>query len=166
MLAATLLPASNSAHRLRKYGFTQADATIHGGEAEVSYNQHGDGLSLRGFADTSRGRLDDAGSLPLQPATRFGVDAGHRQGPWRSGVSVLRAQRQDRLAAFETTATPGYTQVNANLSYTQHVGDAELTWFALAKNLLNQDIRMSTSVLKDVSPLPGRSLVVGVRTRF
>ena len=79
-----------------------------------------------------------------------------------TNVRILRAQRQDRLAAFETAATPGYNLVNANLSYTQHVGDADLTWFALAKNLLNQDIRMSTSVLKDVAPLPGRSLMVGL----
>ena len=52
--------------------------------------------------------------------------------------------------------------VNANLSYTRHMGDADLTWFALAKSLLNQDIRMSTSVPKDVAPLPGRSLMVGL----
>ena len=62
-----------------------------------------------------RGRLEDGGNLPLQPATRFGIDAGYRQGPWRSGLSVVRAQRQDRLAAFETAATPGYTLTDAHL---------------------------------------------------
>jgi hypothetical protein len=29
------------------------------------------------------------------------------------------------------------------------------------ENLLNEDIRLSTSRLKDMAPLPGRSLVVG-----
>lgn len=146
--------------------WSQADATIRGAEMEVSYNLRGEGLSLRGFADTSRGRLDGAGSLPLQPATRFGIDADFKQGPWRTGVGLLRAQTQERLAAFETTRTPGYTQLDAHLSYTRRVGSMQLTGFVLAKNLLNQDIRLSTSVLKDVAPLPGRSLIVGVRTRF
>jgi iron complex outermembrane receptor protein len=146
--------------------YQQADAGIHGAEAELSYNQHGEGLSLRGFADTSRGKLEQGGSLPLQPATRIGADAGYRSGPLRAGLSVVRAQRQDRLASFEQHATPGYTQLSANLSYTEHMGKFDLTWFLIARNLLNEDIRLSTSVLKDVSPLPGRNFLFGVRTKF
>jgi iron complex outermembrane receptor protein len=145
--------------------YTQGDATLRGAEAEISYNQRGEGISLRGFADTSRGTFDGAGSLPLQPATRFGLDTGYRQGAWRGGVSVMRALRQDRLAAAETT-TPAYTQLDANLSWTHRYNGQQVTWFLLAKNLLNQDIRYATSVLKDVAPQPGRSFVVGVRTRF
>jgi len=150
---------------LRERVFGQADAVIRGAEAEVSYNLRGQGLSWRGFADTSRGSLNDGGSLPLQPATRFGADIGFKQGPWRTGASVIHAQSQDRLAASETP-TPSYTQLDANLSYTQRVGSNDVTWFMLAKNLLNEDIRLSTSVLKDVAPLPGRNFIVGLRTRF
>ncbi|MBC7700069.1 TonB-dependent receptor [Aquabacterium sp.] len=145
--------------------FGQADAVIRGVEAEVSYNLRGPGLSLRGFTDTSRGSLNDGGSLPLQPAIRVGADIGFRQGPWRTGASVIHAQSQDRLAASET-ATPSYTQLDANLAYVQRIGSNEVTWFLLAKNLLNEDIRLSTSVLKDVAPLPGRNFIVGVRTQF
>ncbi len=150
---------------LRERVFGQADAVIRGAEAEVSYNLRGQGLSWRGFADTSRGSLNDGGSLPLQPATRFGADIGFKQGPWRTGASVIHAQSQDRLAVSETP-TPSYTQLDANLSYTQRVGSNDVTWFMLAKNLLNEDIRLSTSVLKDVAPLPGRNFIVGLRTRF
>lgn len=150
---------------LRERVFGQADAVIRGVEAEVSYNQRGQGLSWRGFADTSRGSLKEGGSLPLQPATRFGADIGYRQGPWRTGASVIHAQSQDRLAASETP-TPSYTQLDANLAYVQRVGNNDVTWFLLAKNLLNEDIRLSTSVLKDVAPLPGRNFIVGVRSQF
>ena len=146
--------------------WSQANATIRGAEAEISYNLRGPGLSLRGFADTSRGTLDEAGNLPLQPAMRFGVEAGYRRGSWRSGLSAMRAQAQDRLASFETTVTPAYTQLDANLSYTQRYRANDVTWFAIAKNLLNQDIRIATSVLKDLAPQPGRNLIVGVRTSF
>ncbi|MFJ3047441.1 TonB-dependent receptor [Herbaspirillum chlorophenolicum] len=146
--------------------WSQGDATIRGAEAEVTYNWNGDGFSARAFADTSRGTLDDQGSLPLQPATRYGLEFGYKTGPWASGVKVLRAQKQDRLASFETYETPAYTQLDANLSYTQKWNGVKLTWFALARNLLNQDIRLSTSVLKESVPLGGRNLIVGVRTSF
>jgi len=146
--------------------WSQGDATIHGAEVEVSYNLNDEGFSVRGFADTSRGKLDNQGNLPLQPATRYGVDLGWRQGPWASGVRVLRALKQDRLASFESSQTPSYTQLDANLSYTQKLQTMRVTWFALVKNLLNQDIRYSTAVLKDTVPQAGRNLIVGVRTQF
>jgi iron complex outermembrane receptor protein len=70
------------------------------------------------------------------------------------------------LASFEATPTGSYNQLNANVSYTQKLKDVDLTWFLLAKNLLNDEIRVSTSLLKDVSPLAGRSFVFGVRAKF
>ncbi len=146
--------------------FRQGDATIRGAEAEIAYNPRGAGWSGRVFADTSRGTLENAGNLPLQPASRAGVDVNYRQGPWRGSMTVLRALRQDRLAVFETSATPAYTQLDASVAYTQSLGRYDVTWFLIGRNLLNQDIRYSTSVLKDEVPQPGRNLIVGVRTAF
>lgn len=146
--------------------WSQAKAVIRGAELEASYNLRGEGLSLRGFADTSRGKLENAGNLPLQPATRFGIEAGYRQGPWRSGLSLVRALRQDRLAVFETSATPAYTLADAHLSFTTRSADVQWTWFALVKNLLDRDVRLATSVLRESAPQPGRSLILGVRTVF
>lgn len=146
--------------------FRQGDATIRGAEAEIAYNPHGSGWSGRLFADTSRGTLENAGNLPLQPASRAGVDVNYRQGPWRGSATLLRALRQDRLASFETSATPAYTQLDASVAYTQNLGRYDVTWFMIGKNLLNQDIRYSTSVLKNEVPQPGRNLMVGVRTMF
>ena len=156
----------NPGTELRRRQFRQANATIRGAEAELSYNLGHDGISWHSFVDRSRGVLDGAGSLPLQPATRIGGDIGYREGPWRAGVSVLHALKQDRLASYETTPTDAYTQLDLNVSYTQRVGNNDVTYFALLKNALNEDIRFSTSVLKDVVPLPGRNLVMGVRLRF
>jgi len=42
----------------------------------------------------------------------------------------------------------------------------DLTYFISAKNLLNEDIRLSTSLLKDIAPLPGRNITFGVRAKF
>ena len=156
----------NPGGELRERIFEQAKATIKGAEAEITYNAQGSGWSGRLFADTSKGKLDGAGSLPLQPATRVGASVGYREGAWRGGLSLVHANGQDRLASFETTPTDSYNQLNANFSYTQRLGSQDLTWFVLAKNLLNEDIRMSTSVLKDIAPLPGRNIVLGVRAKF
>lgn len=156
----------NPGDELHQRIFRQADASIRGAEAEMTYNAIGKGWSGRLFADTSRGKLDAGGNLPLQPASRVGAEIGYKQGQLRSNLSVVRSMRQDRLASFEASQTPGYTQVNASLSYTQRFGNHDVTWFMLAKNLLDEDIRLSTSVLKDISPLPGRNFVFGARAKF
>lgn len=144
----------------------QAKATIRGGEAEISYNQFGEGFSIRGFADTSRGTLEARGSLPLQPANRVGADIGYRSGAWRNTISVLHAQKQDRLAASETFVTPSFTKVDLNVTYTHPYMNTQVTWFAQIKNLLNQDIRLATSVLRETVPQPMRGLIAGVRVNF
>jgi iron complex outermembrane receptor protein len=153
-------------NQFRQRLFGQAPAHIQGAEAELTWNQSGMGWNGRLFADGSRGKLDAGDNLPLQPADRIGASLGYRQADWRAGLSWTHARGQDRLAGFETTPTPAYNLVDANLSYTQKLAQTDLTWFLLAKNLLNQDIRMSTSLLKDISPLPGRNLVFGVRAKF
>lgn len=144
----------------------QAKATIRGGEAEISYNQFGEGFSIRGFADTSRGSLSARGSLPLQPANRIGADLGYRSGPWRNTISVLHAQKQDRLAVSETYVTPSFTKVDLNVTYTHPYMNTQVTWFAQVKNLLNQDIRLATSVLKETVPQPMRGFIAGMRVNF
>jgi iron complex outermembrane receptor protein len=145
--------------------FIQADATLKGAEADVTYNWRQPGFSFRGFTDTTHGTLDAGGSLPLQAATRVGVEGAHATGPWRTGVSLIHAWRQTRLAAFEVAPTPGYNQLDASLSYRQNWAGSDLTWFLQGRNLLNQDIRYSTTVetLRVYGPQPGRSVVVGAR---
>lgn len=144
----------------------QASATIRGGEAEIAYNQFGEGFSIRGFADTSHGKLKQRGNLPLQAANRIGLDLGYRSGAWRNTVSVLHAQKQDRLASSEAFVTPSFTKVDVNFTYTHSYRNAQLTWFAQVKNLLNQDIRLATSVLKETVPQPMRGFICGVRANF
>jgi len=146
--------------------FSQAAATIHGGEAEISYNEHGDGFSYRAYADTSKGTLDNLGSLPLQPANRIGLEIGYRHAGWRNSLNIVNAQKQDRLASFEKFVTPGYTKVDLNITYSHPYANTELTWFLQGKNLFNQDIRLATSLLKETVPQPGRGVVAGVRATF
>lgn len=145
--------------------WTQADATLYGVEAEASYNWQGDGFSMRVFADMVRGRLDGGENLPLQPAARQGLSVGYKEGAVRGLMTLINASAQNRIASHETT-TPSYTQLDTSLNYTQRYGSTDVVWFVLGRNLLNDTIRLSTSLLKDTVPLAGRSVVLGVRTRF
>ena len=149
--------------------FTQADATLRGAEAELSYNYYDPGWFGRIFADTTRGTLDNLGNLPLQPTTRKGLSFGYQDAQWRSSLSVLHADRHTRIASnsiSEETPTSAYTRVDASINYVQRYGTTDVTWFLLARNLLNEEIRLSTSLLKDYVPQPGRNFIVGLRTRF
>jgi iron complex outermembrane receptor protein len=149
--------------------FQQADATLRGYEVDISYKLYEHGWYGRAFADSSRGTLDQLGNLPLQPANRIGLTVGYQDEHWRSSLSVLDVSAQHRIASAtisDETVTRGYLRVDASLSYLQKAGTTDLTWFVLARNLLNEEIRLSTSLLKDYVPQPGRNLIIGVRARF
>jgi iron complex outermembrane receptor protein len=156
--------AADGEFALRHY--RQANATIRGGEMELGFNMTGSGWSYRAFADTSRGTLNQLGNLPLQAANRFGLDIGYRNNGWRNTLSLIHAQKQDRLASTEHYITPSYTKVDANISYTHPYMSHEITWFLQAKNLLNQDIRLATSLIKETTPQAKRAFLAGVRMSF
>jgi iron complex outermembrane receptor protein len=90
---------------------------------------------------------------------------GYKEGAVRGLMTLINASAQNRIASHETT-TPSYTQLDTSLNYTQRYGSTDVVWFLLGRNLLNDTIRLSTSLLKDTVPLAGRSVVVGLRTRF
>jgi iron complex outermembrane receptor protein len=63
--------------------------------------------------------------------------------------------------------TDGYTLVNLRLTHRLHQQDARrVELFLRASNLLDQEVRFHTSVLKDLAPLGGRSVMVGVNGSF
>jgi iron complex outermembrane receptor protein len=78
----------------------------------------------------------------------------------------MRVMRQDRRAELETS-TPGYTLVNVEVTYRiKEMKSNGIKIFVQGKNLLNEEMRVHTSFLKNFAPLPGRSLVVGLRGEF
>jgi iron complex outermembrane receptor protein len=92
----------------------------------------------------------------------FGFDYGYNRLDAR--LDVTRAFAQNQVAANELP-TNGYTMVNAILSY--HLPTTtHLDAFLKATNLLNQDAREHTSVLKDIAPLGGRAIMLGLRGEF
>jgi iron complex outermembrane receptor protein len=149
--------------------WTQADATFRGIEGEATFHlmDKAEGhFDLRVYGDRVRASRRDGGNLPRIPAARLGAELLWRGNLWRGGVGVVHTWNQDRFDTFETP-TAGYTLVNANLSYTFH-SDEHGSWeaFVQGNNLTDRDARLSTSVVKDLVPLPGRNLSLGVRVFF
>jgi iron complex outermembrane receptor protein len=150
--------------------FAQADARLRGAEAELTYGE-AQGPQLRLWGDTVRGRLASGpasgGNLPRMSPSRVGLDVGFRRPAWFWQAAFTRVFAQERVSSFDLrggvpeSATSGSTRVDAVLGYRPQCWPVTLT--LQGRNLTNQDIRVHTSFLKDVAPLPGRSIVLGVR---
>ena len=71
---------------------------------------------------------------------------------------------QDRLAANELP-TDSFTLVNLRASM-KPLEDPAVLIFAEARNLTDEEGREHASFLKDIAPMPGRGLRVGLAYRF
>ena len=72
---------------------------------------------------------------------------------------------QNRVASGELP-TDAYTLVNLALTYQVPWQGATVETFLRAQNLLDREARVHTSYLKDVAPLPGRGIQLGLRASF
>lgn len=146
--------------------FVQGGARFYGVEAEAVFTLKPDEIDLRLFADYVRGKLDSGGNVPRITPPRFGVEFNHRTGPWTANVSATRVMRQNHRAELETS-TPGYTLVNVEVSYRiKETRSNGIKIFLQGKNLLDEEMRVHNSFLKNFAPLPGRAAVIGLRGEF
>ena len=77
---------------------------------------------------------------------------------------VRHVGEQNRTTAFELP-TDAYTLVNASLS-AKPFADKGIRLFVDANNLTGEEAREHASFLKDVAPLPGRSIRTGFAYSF
>ncbi|MGQ0511944.1 MAG: TonB-dependent receptor [Betaproteobacteria bacterium] len=160
--------AADPAGAFTLVNYRQASARFRGFEAELAWRPQGP-WGMRFFADTARGSLDGIGNgnIPRMSPSRLGLEGTYASGPWGASASLLRVMRQDRIAQAQETATPGYSRLDAGLQYRiRHGGQASTTLFIQANNLLDEDMRVHTSFIKDAAPLPGRSITAGARATF
>ena len=72
---------------------------------------------------------------------------------------------QDRTAEFELP-TDGYFLLGASGTYRLKAGPIDFDLYLKGTNLTNEEARLHTSFLKDIAPLAGRGVLVGIRTTF
>lgn len=147
----------------------QSNARFKGaeGELKLKLTENATGrYQVRLLADTVRGTLDDGGgNLPRIAPGRFGGGLDWSLGHWRAGVSALHYLSQIDVAEHETP-TDGYTLFDADLAYAFDIGESAMEVFLQGRNLGNEEARLHTSFLKNIAPLPGRSIGFGVRAFF
>jgi iron complex outermembrane receptor protein len=127
-------------------------------------------LDLDWRADTVRATNDSTGEpLPRIAPLRLGSTLVYAQGPWSARLGADWHAAQDRVPNG-SQATGAYTLVHANVSYRQKLDRTVLQWFARVDNLTDQVAYSATSILTTTafgkSPLPGRSLKLGVQASF
>ena len=97
---------------------------------------------------------------------RFGGGLEWHRGAWQADVTWIRADDHTDIADYETP-TPGYDLVNATLNWRLPIFErSDWDLFLKGQNLLDEDIRNSTSYLKDQAPQIGRNFTLGLRLSF
>ncbi|WOJ95590.1 TonB-dependent receptor [Congregibacter brevis] len=151
------------------YAYEQDDADFYGVEFESSFDLAtlgGGSLALGVFGDMITGEFDTAGDVPRLPPMRVGSELSWRNDALGAYVRVLNASDQDNPGAFETE-TDGYTRWDAGVDYNlQLSGGTELFAFLKLKNITDEEIRLSTSFLRNFAPQAGESVEAGVRFTF
>ena len=157
-------------HALDEYNYVATDALFYGFEAEIDYIAYRSGdttVRLGVLADyVVAENRDNNEDLPRIPPFRIGGKAELEYGNWNAGVLLRRSFDQKDTAPSES-ATDGFTELEADLSYSYDLGNGMLvTAFARANNLLNEEIRHHSSFIKNKAPRPGRNFTLGARVEF
>ena len=163
---------------LKQVAYQQSRAVFHGLEIEAQWRPTNSPFGMRAFTDVARGRLigssgTSEGPPPRMSPMRVGITVDYGYGaanarstnPWSGYAQVLRVMGASRVASQETT-TDGYTLVNAELAYRLGNRTQGTTVYLQGRNLLNQTVRQHTSFLKDIAPMPGRTVILGLRAQF
>ena len=148
--------------------YHQEGARFHGVEVSGSLElgSLAGGVVRAGLSgDIISGELDSGEDIPRLPPRRIGGQlswSGERLELW---TRVLDAAAQKRSGLNESD-TAGYTRWDLGLDYRLPLGGRELVLFVAGHNLGDEEIRLSTSFLRDVAPEAGRSVEAGLRLHF
>lgn len=156
---------------LNEVRYEMSEARIWGGEANINAHLSPDTwknqFSLTLTFDYTRGKLTDGSDsnipriTPMRTLTRL----THNLDSWQTGVEAQFVSPQRDTAFFELP-TAGYVMMNIDSSYEFKVGTQRIRVFGQGTNLLDQEARVHTSFIKDLSALRGRAFTAGFRIDF
>ena len=146
--------------------YNQIDAEFTGIEAEINWlllESSAGNVSIALFGDWIDGELDKNEDVPRLPPMRIGATLDYALGPFGAYIRGVNAADQDKPGINETE-TDGYTRWDAGVDYHFDLNnDRELLLFLKGTNLSDEEIRLSTSFLRNISPEAGRSVELGFR---
>jgi iron complex outermembrane receptor protein len=147
--------------------YSQRDASFRGGEfqSQLDISQfHGGTWGIENQLDVVRATFSDGSNVPRIPPVRAGAGVFWRDANWLARINYLHAFAQNHIAVIGETPTAGYNLLKAEISYKTKLdanwfGAREMMVGVVGNNLLNENIRNSTSYNKDEVLMPG----IGVR---
>ncbi|MFT7176633.1 MAG: iron complex outermembrane receptor protein [Halioglobus sp.] len=164
-----LLNSGTDADETPVYAYEQDDADFFGVEFQSSFHLADiaeGGLALEVFGDFISAEFDNAGDIPRLPPHRIGAKLAWTGSALGAYVRVVDAGDQDNPGDFETE-TAGYTRWDAGVDYSVTLAnDVELLAFLKLKNISDEEIRLSTSFLRNFAPQAGESVEAGIRLTF
>ncbi|MFK7977879.1 MAG: TonB-dependent receptor [Halioglobus sp.] len=151
------------------YAYEQDDAEFYGIEIDSSFalaEVANGALALSVFGDMITAEFDNAGDVPRLPPRRLGAQLTWTGNALGAYLRVVDADDQDNPGNFETD-TDGYTRWDAGVDYRVALSsDVELLAFLKWKNISDEEIRLSTSFLRNYAPQAGESVEAGIRFTF
>ncbi len=154
-----------------EYAYSGVRARMHGVELEGHQplpSVAGWDLTLGTTLDLVRGtNLDTREALPRLAPVRASVSLQAASGPWLVQAELRGALRQDRVPALDTP-TAGYGILRLNVARHFDLAGMDALWYVKLDNLANKLAYSATSVqtIRDLTPLPGRSLFAGLQVKF
>lgn len=152
------------------YKATPADAQFYGYEVDLRYHivdESDRSMHVDFLLDQTRATNQTFDSnMPRIPSRRIGGRYEYAFGSWVLGVEGRYNEAASHLAPNEV-ASDSYFLWGADVLYhIQTTDTASIDLFVIGSNLGDEEARPHTSFLKDVAPMPGRSVKVGLMTRF
>ncbi|MEM1404529.1 MAG: TonB-dependent receptor [Pseudomonadota bacterium] len=150
--------------------WSQQDATFTGLEGDLTWQAaawENGGFYLHGGFDTVRARFDggDNRNIPRISPTRWRVGASADFNGLYAELTYRVTEDQDDVA-FGELPTEGFEDLRLRLSYSVPVGSSQVEFFLSGRNLTDDEQRLHTSFIKDVAPLPGRTIEGGIQVQL
>lgn len=150
-----------------EYAYSQVPARFSGFEVSGNWRllDAGHKLDLQWRIDSTRASNSATGqALPRISPLRTGATLVWTQGPWTARAGL------DRYAAARDGSAAAYSMLHLAATYALKTKDADLLWFARLDNAADRLAYSASSILTTSapgkSPLPGRSIKLGLQAQF
>lgn len=152
------------------YAFRGVKARLHGVEVEARRRvaRWPVQVELDARLDWVRATHAQTGEpLPRIAPARLALGAQAGRGRWQARAEVQHAARQSRVPR-DDVPTPSHTVLHLQAGYRMQTGPVQWTWFLLGRNLTDRLAYNAASIrtVRELAPLPGRSIEAGLRASF
>jgi len=120
---------------------------------------------LEAEVDITRGELANGSDVPRLPPLSGAVGVIWEQAAARYSARLTAADSQNRSGENEEP-TDGWTRWDIGGEWYIQLSEAFITLSAAVRNLTDEEIRLSTSFLREYAPESGRSFNLGIRMEF